>query len=62
MLKKSREKGSEKSMRLLIDGNIILDVLQKRDPHYVDSSKVWKICESIGLCRCFFIAQNREER
>ena len=33
-------------MRLLIDGNILLDVLQKRDPHYVDSSNVWKMCET----------------
>ena len=33
-------------MRLLIDGNIILDVLQKREPHYLDSSKIWKMCET----------------
>lgn len=33
-------------MRLLIDGNIILDVLQKREPHDVDSSKIWKLCET----------------
>ena len=33
-------------MRLLIDGNILLDVLQKREPHYEDSAKVWKMCES----------------
>ena len=33
-------------MRLLIDGNIILDVLQKREPHYVDSAYVWKMCET----------------
>ena len=33
-------------MRLLIDANIILDVLQKREPHYEDSSKVWKLCET----------------
>lgn len=32
-------------MQLLIDGNIILDVLQKREPHYSDSAKVWKLCE-----------------
>ena len=32
-------------MRLLIDGNIILDVLQKREPHFADSSGVWKLCE-----------------
>lgn len=33
-------------MRILIDTNIILDVLQKREPHYIDSSKVWKLCET----------------
>ena len=33
-------------MRLLIDGNILLDVLQKRPPHYTDSSIIWKMCET----------------
>ena len=33
-------------MRLLIDGNIILDVLQNRKPYVDDSSKVWKLCET----------------
>ncbi len=33
-------------MKLLIDGNIILDVLQKREPHYEDSVKIWKMCET----------------
>ncbi len=33
-------------MKLLIDANIILDVLQKRDPHYRDSAVVWKLCET----------------
>ena len=33
-------------MRLLIDGNILLDVLQKREPHFADSSKIWKLCET----------------
>lgn len=33
-------------MRLLIDANIILDVLQKRELHYEDSSTVWKLCET----------------
>ena len=33
-------------MRLLIDGNIILDVLQKREPHFEDSAKIWKLCET----------------
>ena len=33
-------------MRSLIDANIILDVLQQREPHWVDSSTVWKLCET----------------
>jgi predicted nucleic acid-binding protein len=33
-------------MRLLIDGNIILDVLQNRESHIVDSAKIWKLCET----------------
>lgn len=37
-------------MTLLIDANIILDVLQKREPHYRCSSIVWKLCE-VGKCR-----------
>lgn len=33
-------------MELLIDANIILDVLQKREPHYKYSSIIWKLCEA----------------
>ena len=33
-------------MNLLIDGNIILDVLQKREPHYENSAMIWKMCET----------------
>lgn len=33
-------------MRLLIDLNIILDVLQNRKPFVRDSSLVWKLCET----------------
>ncbi|SFB13602.1 Predicted nucleic acid-binding protein, contains PIN domain [Acetitomaculum ruminis DSM 5522] len=33
-------------MKLLIDANIILDVLQKREPHYKYSAIIWKLCES----------------
>ena len=33
-------------MNVLIDGNIILDVLQNREPHIEASSKVWKLCET----------------
>ena len=33
-------------MKLLIDGNILLDVLRKREPHYEDSARIWKMCET----------------
>ncbi|HBN55167.1 MAG TPA: DNA-binding protein [Lachnospiraceae bacterium] len=33
-------------MRLLIDANVLLDVLQKREPHYHASSLIWKLCET----------------
>ena len=33
-------------MRLLIDANIILDVLEKRHPHFEASAAVWKLCET----------------
>ena len=33
-------------MNVLIDGNIILDVLQNRKHHAEASSKVWKLCET----------------
>ena len=33
-------------MKVLIDGNIILDVLQNRETHVEASSKVWKLCET----------------
>lgn len=33
-------------MKLLIDGNIVLDVLQNREPHIEDSLKIWKLCET----------------
>ena len=33
-------------MKALIDGNILLDVLQNRLPHVEASSKVWKLCET----------------
>lgn len=33
-------------MRLLIDGNILLDILQKREPHFEASSTIWKLCET----------------
>ena len=32
-------------MKVLIDTNIILDVLCKRDGFYKDSAMVWKLCE-----------------
>lgn len=33
-------------MKLLIDANILLDVLQRRAPHYEASALVWKLCET----------------
>ncbi len=33
-------------MKLLIDANIILDVLQNRKPHVEQSSIIWKLCET----------------
>ncbi len=33
-------------MKLLIDANILLDVLQRREPHCSDSALVWKLCET----------------
>lgn len=33
-------------MKLLIDANILLDVLQKREPHVQASSVIWKLCET----------------
>ncbi len=33
-------------MRLLIDANILLDVLQAREPHVHNSSLIWKLCET----------------
>ncbi len=45
-LRNLERKALKKSMRLLIDGNILLDVLQKREPYYPDSAKIWKMCET----------------
>ena len=33
-------------MKLLIDANTLLDVLQKREPHCRDSALIWKLCET----------------
>ena len=33
-------------MRLMIDANIILDVLQAREPYLADSSRISKMCET----------------
>ena len=33
-------------MRLLVDANILLDVLQNRQPYAADSAKIWKLCET----------------
>lgn len=36
-------------MRVFIDGNVILDVLQNREPFVIDSSLIWKLCEAEKL-------------
>lgn len=33
-------------MKLLIDANILLDVLQNREPYVQTSSVIWKLCET----------------
>lgn len=33
-------------MKLLIDANVLLDVLQRRELYYRDSSIIWKLCET----------------
>lgn len=33
-------------MRWLIDTNVVLDVLLKRELHFQDSAAVWKLCET----------------
>ena len=33
-------------MRCLIDANVVLDVLAKREPHYRNASLIWKLCET----------------
>lgn len=33
-------------MRLMLDANIILDVLQAREPYLADSSRISKMCET----------------
>ena len=32
-------------MRLFIDANIIVDVFQKREPHFSSSYLIWRICD-----------------
>ena len=41
-----KRKGWPKSMVLLIDANIILDVLLARPEFVRESSLVWKLCET----------------
>ena len=35
-----------KNMRLLIDTNILIDVLDQREPFFPDSLTIWRYCES----------------
>lgn len=43
---KQKQKGWQKSMVLLIDANIILDVLMNRQDFVKDSAMIWKLCET----------------
>ena len=45
-LTEKKQKGWQRSMRLLIDANVILDVLQNREPHVKDSAAIWRLCET----------------
>ena len=45
-LTKQNRKGWQKSMVLLIDANIVLDVLLNRPEFVKESSLVWKLCET----------------
>ncbi|MDO4277148.1 MAG: PIN domain-containing protein, partial [Eubacteriales bacterium] len=36
-------------MRVFIDANILLDVLQNREPFVKDSATIWKLCETERL-------------
>lgn len=40
-------------MRVLIDANVLLDVMERREPHYEASSLVWKLCEVGHVDGCF---------
>ncbi len=40
------KKGFVKNLRLLIDANIVLDILQKREPYFEASAQVSKMCET----------------
>ncbi|MCD8232761.1 MAG: PIN domain-containing protein [Clostridiales bacterium] len=39
-------------MKLLIDANVLLDVLQNREPHVKASSIIWKLCETHQVKGC----------
>lgn len=43
---RQKQKGWQKSMVLLIDANIILDVLLARPDFVRESSLIWKLCET----------------
>lgn len=39
-------------MKLLLDANILLDVLQAHQPHVQESSIIWKLCETKQAAGC----------
>ena len=42
-------------MKLLIDTNIVLDVLEQREPYYADSRQVMMLCETGAVANIVYI-------
>ena len=40
------------NMRVLVDLNIVLDVLEKREPHFLDSVKIWTAVDKGDIDGC----------
>lgn len=48
-ISKTPEKNDGKTMRILIDTNIIIDILEKREPYFEESYKVLRKCLEEGI-------------
>jgi predicted nucleic acid-binding protein len=44
-------------LRILVDANVVLDVLAKREPHYATSAAVWALAEQ-GQIEAFLAAHS----